>query len=88
MVPGSHRSSNVAHSLSLHARHSPLLKSGTLSAGLDSIHLYTHERMGENLALYARIGYEEYDRRLQGAASLVYLRKKLKGSTRKPRRRP
>ena len=46
-------------------------------AGFDSIYLYTHEKMAENLALYARIGYVEYDRRSQGAFSLVYLRKQL-----------
>jgi ribosomal protein S18 acetylase RimI-like enzyme len=46
-------------------------------AGFDSIYLYTHEQMTENLALYARIGYVEYDRRTQGAFSLVYLRKHL-----------
>jgi ribosomal protein S18 acetylase RimI-like enzyme len=46
-------------------------------AGFDSIYLYTHERMVENLALYSRIGYVEYDRRLHGEATLVYMRKKL-----------
>jgi ribosomal protein S18 acetylase RimI-like enzyme len=46
-------------------------------AGFDSIYLYTHERMVENLALYARIGYVEYDRRPLGAARRVYLRKQL-----------
>ena len=46
-------------------------------AGFDSIYLYTHEQMTENLALYARIGCVEYDRRSQGAFSLVYLRKHL-----------
>jgi len=44
-------------------------------AGFDSIYLYTHEKMNENLALYARIGYVEYDRRSQGDFSLVYMRK-------------
>jgi len=44
-------------------------------AGFDSIYLYTHEKMTENLALYARIGYVEYDRRSQGEFSLVYMRK-------------
>lgn len=44
-------------------------------AGFDSIYLYTHEKMTENLALYARIGYVEYDRRSQGDFSLVYMRK-------------
>jgi len=46
-------------------------------AGFDAVHLYTHERMTENLALYSRIGYVEYDRRWQGAFSLVYMRKRL-----------
>ena len=46
-------------------------------ARFDSSYLYTHERMTENLALYARIGYVEYDRRSHGEFSLVYLRKQL-----------
>jgi ribosomal protein S18 acetylase RimI-like enzyme len=44
-------------------------------SGFDTIHLYTHEKMTENLALYSRIGYVEYDRRRQGESSLVYMRK-------------
>jgi ribosomal protein S18 acetylase RimI-like enzyme len=47
-------------------------------AGFDSIYLYTHERMVENLALYSRIGYVEYDRRPVEQAHLVYLRKELR----------
>ena len=46
-------------------------------AGFDSIYLYTHEKMTENLALYTRIGYVEYDCRSQGDFSLVYMRKQL-----------
>jgi ribosomal protein S18 acetylase RimI-like enzyme len=46
-------------------------------AGFDSIYLYTHEKMAENLALYSRIGYVEYDRRSQGEFSIVYMRKHL-----------
>jgi ribosomal protein S18 acetylase RimI-like enzyme len=46
-------------------------------AGFDAIHLYTHEQMTENLALYSRIGYVEYDRRPQDGFSLVYMRKQL-----------
>ena len=45
--------------------------------GFDSIHLYTHEKMTENLAIYSKIGYIEYDRRSQGDFSLVYMRKHL-----------
>ena len=48
-----------------------------LSAGFDSIYLYTHEKMTENLAIYSRLGYAEYDRRSQGTFSLVYMRKHL-----------
>ncbi|MGI8744160.1 MAG: GNAT family N-acetyltransferase [Bryobacteraceae bacterium] len=46
-------------------------------AGFDSIYLYTHEKMTENLALYSKMGYVEYDRRSQGEFSLVYMRKHL-----------
>jgi len=47
-------------------------------AGYDSVYLFTHEKMTENLALYSRIGYIEYDRRSQGDFSLVYMRKDLR----------
>jgi ribosomal protein S18 acetylase RimI-like enzyme len=46
-------------------------------AGFDSVYLYTHEGMIENIDLYSRIGYAEYDRRPQGNFSLVYMRKPL-----------
>jgi ribosomal protein S18 acetylase RimI-like enzyme len=46
-------------------------------AGFDSVYLYTHEKMTENIALYSRIGYVEYARRSQGQFSLVYMRKSL-----------
>lgn len=46
-------------------------------AGFDSIYLYTHEKMIENLAGYARIGYVEYDRRVEAGLARVYMRKKL-----------
>jgi ribosomal protein S18 acetylase RimI-like enzyme len=46
-------------------------------AGFDSIYLYTHEKMTENIALYSRIGYQEVDRRDQGGFSIVYMRKPL-----------
>jgi len=46
-------------------------------AGFDSVYLYTHERMSENLALYTRIGYVEYERRSQGQFARVFLRKNL-----------
>jgi ribosomal protein S18 acetylase RimI-like enzyme len=46
-------------------------------AGFNSIYLYTHEKMTENIALYKKIGYIEYDRLSPGDFSLVYMRKKL-----------
>ena len=46
-------------------------------AGYDSIYLYTHELMSENLALYERIGYVEYDRRREDWAARVFMRKQL-----------
>jgi len=45
--------------------------------GFASIYLYTHERMTENRALYARIGYVEYDRRAEKGRLRVYMRKQL-----------
>jgi GNAT superfamily N-acetyltransferase len=45
--------------------------------GFDSIHLYTHQKLRENVALYSRIGNVEYDRRSHGEFSLVYMRKHL-----------
>jgi ribosomal protein S18 acetylase RimI-like enzyme len=47
------------------------------NAGFDSIYLYTHEKMAENLDLYRRIGYVEYDRRPVHLGEVVYLRKPL-----------
>jgi ribosomal protein S18 acetylase RimI-like enzyme len=45
--------------------------------GFRRLHLYTHERMTENLALYGRIGYVEYERRRHGQAEIVHMRKAL-----------
>ena len=45
--------------------------------GFGSIYLYTHEKMTENLALYAKIGYVEYDRRTEKGLARVYMRKSL-----------
>ena len=45
--------------------------------GFDSIYLYTQEAMTENIALYERIGYIEYARRVEIGLHRVYLRKQL-----------
>jgi ribosomal protein S18 acetylase RimI-like enzyme len=66
-----HQGSGIGRALLEHA------ESAARRAGFDSMYLYTHELMTENLALYLRAGYVEYDRRLHGDARLVYLRKRL-----------
>jgi ribosomal protein S18 acetylase RimI-like enzyme len=48
-----------------------------LTAGYDSIYLYTQEIMVENQALYARIGYVEYARRTELGLDRIYMRKAL-----------
>jgi GNAT superfamily N-acetyltransferase len=45
--------------------------------GFESIYLYTHEKMTENQALYAKIGYVEFDRRTERGLARVYMRKSL-----------
>jgi ribosomal protein S18 acetylase RimI-like enzyme len=70
-VDPSHQGSGIGRALLEHA------ETAARRQGFDSIYLYTHELMTENLALYARAGYAEYDRRPHGDACLVYLRKRL-----------
>jgi ribosomal protein S18 acetylase RimI-like enzyme len=70
-VDPSHQGIGVGRALLKHA------ETAARDAGFESIYLYTHERMVENLALYSRVGYVEYDRRPHGDARIVYLRKKL-----------
>jgi ribosomal protein S18 acetylase RimI-like enzyme len=45
--------------------------------GFDSVALFTADAMTENLELYERIGYAEYDRRDHGDVVLVHMRKPL-----------
>lgn len=66
-----HQGNGVGRSLLEHA------EVAARDAGYESVYLYTHEKMTENQALYARIGYVEYDRRDHGGATVVYLRKQL-----------
>ena len=48
-----------------------------VARGLDSIYLYTHRLMRENRALYARLGYAEYEPRARRHEGLVYMRQRL-----------
>ncbi|HXW74567.1 MAG TPA: GNAT family N-acetyltransferase [Steroidobacteraceae bacterium] len=45
--------------------------------GYREIRLYTHERMVESQRLYARLGYEETDRRTEAGYSRVFMRERL-----------
>lgn len=47
------------------------------SLGYRSLYLYTNERMTENIALYARVGYLEYERRQEEGFRRVFMRKAL-----------
>ena len=45
--------------------------------GLPEVRLYTNEKMHKNLAVYARLGFEETGRGLDGGYRRVFLRKRL-----------
>jgi ribosomal protein S18 acetylase RimI-like enzyme len=45
--------------------------------GLGAVHLYTHEKMTDNLSLYPRLGYVEVDRRTEDGFNRVYFVKDL-----------
>jgi ribosomal protein S18 acetylase RimI-like enzyme len=45
--------------------------------GFGSLVLYTHEKMTENQAWYSKIGYVEYDRRVEYGFARIYMRKSL-----------
>ena len=70
-VDPAHQGSGIGRALLEHA------EQAARQAGYDSIYLYTHELMAENLALYERIGYVEYDRRREDWAARVFMRKQL-----------
>src|SRR5205823_4478657 len=43
--------------------------------GFDELRLYTNAAMTENIDLYPRLGWREYDRRVEDGFSRVYFRK-------------
>jgi GNAT superfamily N-acetyltransferase len=45
--------------------------------GFSEMRLYTHELMSENIELYGRQGWEEYERRAENGFSRVFFRKRL-----------
>ena len=48
------------------------------SHGYDSVYLYTHEKMAQNIALYSKNGYVEYARREESGFRRVFMRKMLR----------
>ena len=71
-VDPAHHRTGVGRALFEHA------EASARQAGFDSIYLYTADVATENLELYKRIGYVEYDRRVSEGVTLVYLRKTLR----------
>jgi ribosomal protein S18 acetylase RimI-like enzyme len=49
-----------------------------LRLGLGAVHLYTNEKMTENLSLYPRLGYQEVGRRSEQGFNRVYFEKSLR----------
>jgi ribosomal protein S18 acetylase RimI-like enzyme len=47
------------------------------SGGFDTLRLYTHEKMTENLALYTDLGYREDERRNEDGFSRVFMSKRI-----------
>ena len=45
--------------------------------GCGSVELYTNVKMTENLGLYPRLGYVEFDRRIEDGFDRIYFRKTL-----------
>ncbi|KGB80549.1 acetyltransferase [Rhodovulum sp. NI22] len=45
--------------------------------GLGAVHLYTNEKMTENLSIYLRLGYVEVERRVEDGFKRVYFEKTL-----------
>lgn len=49
--------------------------------GFAAVHLYTNEKMTENLSIYPRLGYAEVARRHEDGFDRVYFEKRLSGSS-------
>ncbi|WP_144633836.1 GNAT family N-acetyltransferase [Bordetella genomosp. 13] len=45
--------------------------------GIDELRLYTHVLMHENVAIYTRLGWQEYDRAEQDGFNRIFMRKRL-----------
>lgn len=71
-VEPSHQRNGVGRALVAHA------EAEAQRRGFASLCLYTNEKMTENQAWYAKLGYVEFDRRTEQGLRRVYMRKRLK----------
>lgn len=53
------------------------VESHAIENGFNRIELYTHEKMTENLGIYPRLGYREFDRRTEDGFDRVFFEKYL-----------
>lgn len=70
-VRPSRQGEGIGRRLLLHA------ESEARRLGYPELDLYTHQMMTENIAMYARCGYEEVERRVERGFPRVYMRKRL-----------
>ena len=54
-----------------------LAESKARASGYRSIYVYINEMMTENQSLYAKVGYVEYGRRINGGYARIFMRKQL-----------
>jgi ribosomal protein S18 acetylase RimI-like enzyme len=68
----SRKGQGIGKALLVHAEHE------ARERGYTSLYLYTNEEMSENISLYAKVGYVEYERRQEAGFRRVFLRKALR----------
>lgn len=68
----SRKGHGVGRALLLHAEQEARAR------GHASLYLYTNEKMYENIAMYIKVGYVEYERRQEEGFRRVFLRKALR----------
>ena len=68
----SRKGQGIGKALLVHAEHE------ARERGYASLYLYTNEKMAENIALYKKVGYVEYQRRQEEGFRRVFLRKALR----------
>jgi ribosomal protein S18 acetylase RimI-like enzyme len=70
-VHPSRKGQGIGKALLVHAEREAVAR------GYESVYLFTNEKMTENIAMYTKAGYVEYDRRQERDFRRVFLRKSL-----------